>query len=494
MKKIISIILLIILMLPVYSGSIYALNLDYNLEKPEIQGDSVILMDVYTGSVLFEKDMDKREFPASITKIMTALIALEKGSLTDNVTVSETAVAAVEPGSNNIALKPGETLTLEQLLYAALIESANDAANVIAEHIGGTIEGFAAMMNERAAGLGCKNTNFTNPSGLHDDNHYTTAYDMALIAREAYKNEKYREIIAAPSYEIPATNLTSSARTIYIKNQMKKPPSIYVYDGCEGGKNGFTDEAQNTLVTYAARDGLGLLAVTLKETGANAYIDSIALYDYGFANFKRIVAFDETKFSDSIPAVQEYKEASLEAGQVSVAASNGILYTVPNYVTEADITINAEYTNNPAKAPIAAGDALGTAHAVFNGDIIGSAQLIAASAAAAPQEAIDEQDKLEARAKAFALFKKIGIGLLIAIVVIILLLFIIGIASRSMKKRRRRRRKSRYRTYSSSSYGNTTTVKRNPSPTRRNSSSNGYYSSNPYNHELGPRNGSGRRR
>ena len=160
-----------------------------------VECDAAICFDANTGTVLYGKNIDKQEYPASITKIMTVLLALENGNLDDTVTFSENAVYSIEYGSAHLGLTEGEELTLEQCLYGIMLASANEISNAVAEHIGGSVENFANMMNEKAAQLGCVNTHFVNPNGLHDENHYTCAYDMALITQEAMKYEKFREII-----------------------------------------------------------------------------------------------------------------------------------------------------------------------------------------------------------------------------------------------------------------------------------------------------------
>lgn len=177
-----------------------------------VQADSAIVMDADTGAVLYAKDIDQELYPASITKIMTALLALENGNLDDVVTFSEYAVYSIEYGSSHLGLTEGEELTLEQCLYGILLASANEISNAVAEHIGGDVETFADMMNQRAEELGCTHTHFVNPHGLHDENHYTTAHDMALIMQEALKNPKFCEIIGTEEYFFPETNLVDEKR------------------------------------------------------------------------------------------------------------------------------------------------------------------------------------------------------------------------------------------------------------------------------------------
>lgn len=168
-----------------------------------------------SGEILYDKDADKKMYPASITKLMTILLALENGKLTDEITFSHDAVYNIEPGSAHIAILEGETLTLEQVLRAIILRSANEASNGVAEYVDGSVEAFAKHMTERAKELGCTNTNFVNANGLFDENHYTTAHDMALIARELLKHEEYRSMMSETDYEIPPTNLQTETRYLH---------------------------------------------------------------------------------------------------------------------------------------------------------------------------------------------------------------------------------------------------------------------------------------
>lgn len=223
-----------------------------------IDGDAAIVIDADTGAILYSKNIEGKEYPASITKIMTVLLALENGNLADVVTFSENAVYSIEFGSSHLGLTEGEELTLEQCLYGIMLASANEISNAVAEHIGGDIDTFVQMMNDKAAQLGCTGTHFVNVHGLHDENHYVTARDMALIMQAAMKNEKFREIISTVEYYYPETNLVDEKR--YFMNHHKMiAEEGELYDGCIGGKTGYTDEAWNTLVTAAERDNLEVI-------------------------------------------------------------------------------------------------------------------------------------------------------------------------------------------------------------------------------------------
>ena len=206
---------------------------------PKIEGKSAIVMDMQTGSVIYSKNPDERLYPASITKIMTTLLACENLDMNDTIVVSQAAAYGIEAGSSSIYADTGEVFTVEQALMAVMLESANDAANGIAEYIAGSVNGFVDMMNARAAEIGCTNTHFVNPHGLHDDDHYTCAKDMALIAQEAFKNKTFRKIVGTVEYNIPPTNKTEETRYFVNHQKMMYQEDVY-YEPCIGGKTGFT--------------------------------------------------------------------------------------------------------------------------------------------------------------------------------------------------------------------------------------------------------------
>ncbi len=269
-------------------------------EGPAIEAEAAVVMDADTGAFLYSKNMDAKEYPASTTKIMTALIALEQAGLKEKVTFSDYAVFSLEEGSSHVGLQPGEVLRMNRALYGLMLESGNDAANGIAEHVGGSIEGFSEMMNQKAAELGCVNTHFTNPHGLHHEEHYTCARDLALITRAAIQNEAFRKIAGTQYYECPKTNKVKEIRYWKNHNQMIQPDAEYYYEGCLGGKTGFTNDALNTLVTYAERDGRTLICVELRVNGAyKAYHESQQMLDYAFENFQNVEismdTFDKTE-------------------------------------------------------------------------------------------------------------------------------------------------------------------------------------------------------
>ena len=275
-----------------------------NFKWPKSTGgltsESAILIDASSGLVLYEKNANEELYPASITKIMTTLIALENSSLNEIVTFSHNAIFSIESGSTHIARKEGEQLTMEQCLYAVMLASANEVSNAVAEHVAGSIDKFAEMMNAKAKQLGCKNTNFVNANGLHNDNHYTSAYDMALIAREALKNETFRKITATKSYVIPKTNKSDEEFPMANHQQLLLGYKLTKkYDACIGGKTGYTNAARNTLVSFASKDGIDLICVVMKSTPTDQYKDTIKLFDFGFDNYESF-SVDEASTISSI--------------------------------------------------------------------------------------------------------------------------------------------------------------------------------------------------
>ncbi|MBS6914145.1 MAG: serine hydrolase [Clostridium sp.] len=249
---------------------------------PQIKAEGAVLYDATRDQVLYEKNADTRYYPASITKIMTALLVLEHCNLNDTVTFSQTAVTNLESGAVTLGVKAGDQFTVEQCLYGLLLKSANEIANGLAEHVSGSISGFADLMNQKAASLGCTNTHFVNPNGLNDSNHYTTARDMALIADAAFSNPTLCKIASTVNYDFPATASVPSVRKLTMGHKMVNPANSEYYSGIVGGKTGYTSLAGNTLVTCAERNGTRLVAVILKSRQTH-YADTRALLDYGFS-------------------------------------------------------------------------------------------------------------------------------------------------------------------------------------------------------------------
>lgn len=253
---------------------------------PAIGADGAVLLEANTGVVLYAKNKDKRLYPASTTKVMTALLASENLALTGKITFSHDAVFSIERGSSNIGMDEGESITVEEALYGLMVGSANEVANALAETVSGSVENFADLMNTRAQELGCTNTNFLNPHGLFDENHYTSAYDLALISAEYFKSNLLIQVGSTPTYHFLPTDTQPDDFTLHNKHKLIN--GEIRYEGILGGKTGYTSDARETLVTCAERDGMKLVCVILKEESPYQFTDTVELFDYGFNNFKAV--------------------------------------------------------------------------------------------------------------------------------------------------------------------------------------------------------------
>ena len=252
-----------------------------SITKPTIASQGAVLLNAADGSVLFSQNGETQYYPASITKLMTALLVAENCNLDDTVTFSSTATTNLESGAVSIGMTEGDTLSVRQCLYALLLKSANEVGNALAEHVAGSNATFAEKMNAKAASLGCTNTHFANPHGLNDPNHYTTPHDMALIARAAFANDIVKTVASTRTYTLPATKKNPSGLTVTMGHKMLNPKDSRYYQGIIGGKTGYTSKAGNTLVTAAERNGVRLIAVVMKSQSTH-YTDTKALLDYGF--------------------------------------------------------------------------------------------------------------------------------------------------------------------------------------------------------------------
>ncbi|MCR5669521.1 MAG: D-alanyl-D-alanine carboxypeptidase [Butyrivibrio sp.] len=259
-------------------------------EGPEITAQSAILMEANTGTILYAKNIHEELYPASTTKIMTCLLAVENASLDEKVTFSNDAVFSVPAGGSNIGIDVGQSITLEQALYGIMVGSANEVANAVGEHVSGSISEFVKLMNKRAKELGCTNTHFANTNGLQADDHYTSTYDLALISKEFFSNELLCRVGGTPRYHFTAT--ADQPDDFFLNNKHKLITGEIPYEGIIGGKTGYTDLARETLVTCAERNGMKLICVVFKEESPSQFTNTVTLFDYGFNNFKAVDASD----------------------------------------------------------------------------------------------------------------------------------------------------------------------------------------------------------
>lgn len=314
MKKILALILMLVL---IFSTNVYS--------KPIVSSGASILIDAETGQILYSHNMNERMYPASITKLLTVYLACEKGRMGDVVTVSKTAVDTVPRDTSNIALDYGEKITVEDAVNAAMLMSANDAANVLAEYISGSLDEFAKLMNKTANEMGVKNSNFVNPSGLHDEMHYTTAYDFAKIVKSALSNEKFRDFISAQEYTIGSTNKKKDTRYMVTQHRMMHWPQ-YASLGVVGGKSGYTSQAKYTLVTYCEKNDKKLICVVLKsDTFTDVYKDTQTLLEYGTDEFCKVVLEGSN--------IKPYEE-----GRVTLVPKGTVTFLLSNEYNTSDFT------------------------------------------------------------------------------------------------------------------------------------------------------------
>ena len=269
-------------------------------EGPRVGAAGAVIMDADSGEILYGKNIYKHLYPASITKLMTALLAYENLDLADHITFSENAVYGIEIGSSNIGMDVGQSITVEEALYGLLIASANEVAIALGEKVSGSEKDFADLMNERARQLGCENTNFVTLNGLHDRNHYTCAYDMALIARQVYQHTDLIRYMSDYNYHFVKSE--KQPDDFWISNTNDFLTGEMEYDGIVGGKTGYTDQARETLVTFAEREDVHLICVIMKEEPPYEYYDTIDLLNYAFDNFTKVnIKESERKYTLSSP-------------------------------------------------------------------------------------------------------------------------------------------------------------------------------------------------
>lgn len=406
------------------------------VDLPEISSQAAVLIDAQTGQVLFQKNMDQKLYPASTTKIITGMLALEYGELSDLITMSYDAVFSVERDSSHIALDVGEEITLEQALYALSIQSANDAANGIAELIGGSLDNFSNMMNEAAEKAGAINSHFANANGLPDENHYTTAYDMAKITAAALKVPGFMELFSATKYEIPPTNIQPGTRTFYSKNKFVN--GEIDYDGILMSKTGWTVAAQHTLVTTAQRGDTTLIAVVMKDPDTNVkWKDTTKLFDYGFDTY---VPYTITKedLRNKMPKVLTQGEDSI-IGLEGIEKDLSVL--LPAGCTSEDITLDygtPEVNAVECTAQIPVSVSLGHADSYGVPSVVLSTMLVSKLNLASTAKAVMGQVKPEAKPAAQTEKNGGKGGFLFFVLIAGLLLLFLRMNRRYRKKVRRR--------------------------------------------------------
>ena len=387
-KSIYLIFLAVFVIIILLQNRIWAKNLVVNNEDSAINNQeqidifknisapNLLLAETNTGRILYERNADRKIYPASLTKLMTAILVVENCELDEIVTVSENAVLSVPVGYVNANLQVGEELTVEDLLYVMLIPSANDAANALAEHVGGNIESFSAMMNSKAKELGCTGSNFTNPSGLHQEEQYTTTRDLFLISQEAIENELIEKIIGTTIYTLPSTNKYTKEPRIFATTNymMKKSLKKYYYDYCIGAKTGYTGEAKNCVVEFAKKDGIELTAIVMGEQAkvkGQKFLDAKEMFEYVFKNYdNKQVAKKNDKYD-----IVKVSNGTKDTKELEILYKENVNILMKNDGNK-EIKESMEYTN--LKAPIQKGDIVGKITYNYEG-IIYETELIANS-------------------------------------------------------------------------------------------------------------------
>lgn len=340
-------------------------------EGPAIGAEAAILMDARTGTILYAKNIHEELYPASTTKIMTCLLAVENASLGDKITFSHDAVFSVPRDGSSIGMDVGESITLEQALYGIMVGSANEVANAVAEHVSGSIDEFVALMNKRAKELGCTNTHFNNTNGLQDSEHYTSAYDLALIGQAFFDNELLCKVGNTPRYHFTPTS--TQPDDFYLNNKHKLINGEVKFDGIVGGKTGYTDLARETLVTCAEKNGMKLICVILKEESPAQFTDTVTLFNYGFNNFQYLNIADVDKRympNDSLFFESENDVFGRSGTILSLDSSSTIILPRTSRIDETDYTVSYDLSGaDLAKEP----NALAKVSYSFHGIDIGSA-------------------------------------------------------------------------------------------------------------------------
>ena len=386
MKKIMSLLLCIIMVVSQPAMTVRAEAVPWPSDTG-IQSESGIVVDMDSGTVLFGQGIHVELAPASITKLLTALVVIENADLDAVVTYSQDAVENVESGSGNKAdIAPGDQMTVRDCLYFLLLISSNQAANALAEHVSGSREAFVEKMNEKVQELGCENSHFANPSGLNDEEQYTSAYDMSLIARAAYSNPTLLEIGSTMDYQLPPTANRPNGAKFSMEHAMMNPENERYYEGTVAGKTGYTSIAGQTLVTYAVRDGRRLLAVTMRSTARTHYSDTTALMDFGFSRFKNVnIAENETSYTAGEEPV-EIGGQSYEPSDLSMDPQ--VVITIPNEASFTDAQREV-VTELPEDHPAGAVALLSY---TYNERKIGEVYLISAERAAGANTAGEDGD------------------------------------------------------------------------------------------------------
>lgn len=396
---------------------------------PGTYGEAAIVMEARTGAILYAKNIDDKHFPASITKVLTALVAMENGEFDDPVKMSHDSVAFLQPGDSSIALKEGDEINLEQALYATLLASANEAAYTVAENVGLNVghdyEWFIEQMNVRCKELGGQNSNFVNANGLHDENHYTTARDMALIGCEIFEHPEVFDIMQTTQYVIEESD-TVEEHVFQQKHKMLLPGYQAYYEDAIGGKTGYTSDALSTLITMADNGEMELVCVVLRTYGRNIYPDTTALFEYGFENFKK-VSVEGLEKSEDVGEILTDQDGGYVVLPKGVDFTDLEMEFIPDDANNGQATLRYTYKDMP----------VGCARAMMSKSYIKENSITIEI-----EEAKDDKsaDKSDAKKTGLSQATKIVVGALSFVLVVLVVLFIRASVIRSRKRRRHRQR------------------------------------------------------
>lgn len=337
---------------------------------PEVQADAAILIDARTGNILYAKNIDTPYPPASITKILTALIACEQSNFNDTIVYSHNAIYSIPYDGSTVGFSEDEAVSMKDSLYGLMLKSGNEAALGIAEHISGSVEAFANTMNERAQAAGATNSNFVNPNGLHDNNHYTTCYDMAMIMKDAVRNDSFLEIASTVNYSIAPTNIAADGYTFTTGHRMLNKNRTEFYEFAVAGKTGYTSNAGNTLVTYAKNGDMELICVILHSIQTH-YNDTRTLCDYGFSNFTcHNAAAQDTAYNSEGSGFFSFLSGAFEKSALSVKLDDCFI-VLPSSVPFSSLTSRLNYSETAEPGS----NILGYVHYEYQGIEVGKAAL-----------------------------------------------------------------------------------------------------------------------
>ena len=440
-------------------------------DKGSLSSASAIVMELSTGTVLYSKNIHKKHYPASITKIMTSLLTLENSSPSDVVTFTEAEAHGIETGSSSMYCVPGEKFTIEQVLYGIMLQSANEMCLVAADHVAGSVDKFVEMMNQRVAQLGLKDTHFMNPNGLHNDDHYTSAYDMACIAREAWKNPSFQKICGTRTYQVKSTSEILGGQLLNHHQMINgyETSSRYEKDYVIGGKTGYTSMAHSTLVTFAEKDGMQLVSVIMKGNSSkqgepNEYTDTTRILDYAFEKFSKHAVNGEN--SDVNENLFNTFDSYFNADQSPLRLSAESAVILPKGVALRKAKQQIQYDNS---VKLQDGEnVIGTVKYTYDGRMVGSTDIIYDSTKSASH--LDEasrrivdseirQIKTNNKKHAVILQKLSGIKysfynmvsffrdrvILVIVAALVLLLIVLLVLNYRMNSRRKRRSRTRGR-------------------------------------------------